>query len=663
MAFHTIWSVDLGKSALKAVKLRREGNSVEILAVDKVDYPLSDNGVDSSAQSKEALSVFKTRNQVKDPVVVAHPGQGTFSRFIKLPAFDQKKVKDMVRYEASQQIPFPLDEVIWDYHLVSREYLPGEEREVGLFAVRKEAIDDYLLEFTQEGLSVEMLSIGYLGLLNFIKYDINPQEPSIVLDIGATHTDLILVDGERFWIRPLPHSGNDVSKAIMAKFRLAFPDAEKLKIETGKVPQNAEKIFKAVIQPKLQELVQEVQRSIGYYRSQAGDVKFSKCFLLGNGSRVVGIKKFLEDSLGIPVDRVQSIGRLRVSRDVNVKLLQTELSAFGTALGLGIQAVGAGACRVDLIPTEEKLRKEIHRKRKHVFFAAVGLLLVMVATYGILEGKKSKIESAMDDANQDRIMKEVKANEKVVTSLEKQTSQSLAERTEDLRRLGEVRQGAIEGLRALERVLAGVSRKEPLDRVVQEGDDETLKTALAEAEARLKEKLWIPYLEVKLVQYPEDAAGTRSRARPGQPGAPRPAEGPQTVPAYKFTAFVMVKEGENQQASVDVIKNLLKTPLEQDLLTKQWTKLKEVALKSGTPGFKAIYYAPATGGGVVGVKEGDIPDQQGGPFFGTEVSWYMLPRHPPEPPRAAEVKEEDAEASRGPKGKARPSTATPPPKG
>ena len=207
MAFHTTWSVDLGKSSLKAARIRRERNSIEILAIDKVDYPLSENGVDSSTQAREALNVFRTRNEIRDPLVVAHPGQGTFSRFIKVPAFDQKKVKDMVRYEASQQIPFPLDEVIWDYHLIGRDYLPGEEREIGLFAVRRETIDDYLLEFSQEGLSVEMLTIGYLGLLNFIKYDIDPEEPAIVLDIGATHTDLVFIDGNRFWIRPLPHSG------------------------------------------------------------------------------------------------------------------------------------------------------------------------------------------------------------------------------------------------------------------------------------------------------------------------------------------------------------------------------------------------------------------------------------------------------------------------
>ena len=127
MAFHTIWSVDLGKSALKAVKLRRERNNVEILAIDKVDCPVSTNGMDASSDArKEVLSVFRSRNEVREPVVVSHPGQGTFSRFIKVPAFDDKKVHDMVQYEASQQIPFPLDEVIWDSGvMIATHWLQG----------------------------------------------------------------------------------------------------------------------------------------------------------------------------------------------------------------------------------------------------------------------------------------------------------------------------------------------------------------------------------------------------------------------------------------------------------------------------------------------------------------------------------------------------------
>ena len=92
MAINTVWSIDLGKSSLKAARLRRSQGNVEIIAVDKVDYPLGEGGEDTSALAREALEVFLARNSVKDPVVVAHPGQGTFSRFIKMPAFDQKKV-------------------------------------------------------------------------------------------------------------------------------------------------------------------------------------------------------------------------------------------------------------------------------------------------------------------------------------------------------------------------------------------------------------------------------------------------------------------------------------------------------------------------------------------------------------------------------------------
>ncbi len=647
MALQTIWSVDLGKAALKAVKLRREKNSVEILAVDKVDYPLSENGVDVAAQQKEALNVFRTRNEVKDPVVVAHPGQGTFSRFIKVPAIDSKKVRDMVRYEASQQIPFPLDEVIWDYHIVDRAYLAGEEREVGLFAVRKEAIDDYILEFTQEGLSVELLSIGYLGLLNFIRFDINPEEPSIIIDVGAAHTDLVIVDGPRFWIRPLPHSGNDISKAIMSRFKLGFPEAEKLKIETGKAPQQAEKIFKAVIQPKLQELVQEVQRSLGYYRSQHGETQFTKVYLLGGGSKVVGIKKFLEDSLGMPVEKVASIGRMRVSRDVNVKLLQSDLPAFGTALGLGIQAVGAGQCQVDLVPKEEKVRKQISRKRKHVFFAAGILFLAILASWGFIESRIKKVDDLIAEVTKGRIVQEAssKAMQEKIKSLEQQSNKTLSKVLEDLEQLGEVRQGVLAGLRALERVEAQFARKEPLEGQVTAGDDDARKKLVEDAQIRMKERAWIPYLKAELVHYPEDSARSTGGAAKA-PGGSRSEQKP-TAPGYKFTAYAVVKEAENQQASAEAIKTLVTTPLKNELNNpaRKWTKLLDIEVKAGVSGLKNISHAS---GGGQGTTRDDLPETQGGPFFGQELQWYMLPRFAAQPRVPEASPEEVSEVGKKP---------------
>ncbi len=617
MPFHTIWSVDLGKSSLKAVKLHRDRSNVEILAIDKVDYPLSADGVDSATQSKEALSVFRSRNDVRDPVVVAHPGQGTFSRFIKVPAFDQKKAKDMVRYEATQQIPFPLDEVVWDYHMIHREYLPGEEREIGLFAVRREAIDDYLLDFTKEGLAVEMLAIGYLGLFNFVKYDINPKEPAIVLDIGASHTDLILVDGERFWVRALPHSGNDVTKAIMARFKLEFPEAEKLKIETSKTPKQAAKIFQTVIQPKLQELVQEVHRSIGYYRSQAGEVKFTALYLLGNGSRIVGIKKFLEDRLGIPVERVQSIARVRVNRDVNVKLLQSELPAFGTALGCGIQAVGVGSCQVDLVPKEEKVRKEVHRKKKHVFFAAGILLLFILGAYALLNGKIERAKSALAG------MSDLpRFYPKDIKSLQEGAGEQIKVKLGLLKGVAEARQGSLAALRAVEDVLAKIPNAKAEEAIVEKEKPEGKTEALKKAEAALSEKLWVPYMKIALIQYPETVAATRTRTRASDKEKEKEKAG--TVPAYKTSAYVVLKARSAETESTKALQDMFVKPLQDALTLGQVTKLTKIDVLPGNNALETIAFEQGSGGVV-----GETPlAQQGKPFYGAEVQWTMVPRFP-----------------------------------
>ena len=44
-------------------------------------------------------------------------GQSSFARFIKLPPVEPKKIPEIVRFEAIQQIPFPLDDVEWSYQL------------------------------------------------------------------------------------------------------------------------------------------------------------------------------------------------------------------------------------------------------------------------------------------------------------------------------------------------------------------------------------------------------------------------------------------------------------------------------------------------------------------------------------------------------------------
>ncbi|MCZ6602597.1 MAG: pilus assembly protein PilM [Planctomycetota bacterium] len=109
------WGLDLGKSSLKAVKLHKDKDEVAILSVAHIEYGAA--GGDARAGVRSALRTFLDTHTVKgDKIVVAMPGRMAFSRFIKLPPLSEvKKVDEIVRYEAQQQIPFPIDEVVWDY--------------------------------------------------------------------------------------------------------------------------------------------------------------------------------------------------------------------------------------------------------------------------------------------------------------------------------------------------------------------------------------------------------------------------------------------------------------------------------------------------------------------------------------------------------------------
>jgi len=635
MAFHTIWSVDLGKSSLKAVKLSRDRNNIEILAVDKVDYPVGKTGVDAATHMREALEIFRSRNHVTEPVAVIHPGQGTLYRSIKVPASDDKKLDAMVGYEAAQQIPFPLDEVIWDYHVTQKQYLPGEERDVSLFAVRREAIDDFLLDFANEDLNVEVVSISYLGLLNFVAHDLRPEEPSIVLDIGAAHTDLVLIDEERFWVRPLPHSGNDITNAIAQRFKLSFADAEKLKVEASKVPQQAVKIFQAVIQPKLRELVGEIHRSIGYYRSQAGEVAFKNLYLLGNGAKIVGIKKFLEEQLGVRVHRVQSINHFRINRDVNLKLLQANLPAFGAALGCAVQALGAGACEVDLVPREEKLRKELARKQKHVFIAAGILAVLMILAWFLINRQIGEVEGQIAEA--ERKQKTLSQWSAKIAEVEKGSGNdaedggltAVVAKQTFLTGIARSRALPLLGLRAFHDVLGSFRNREIVEITVPEEDTTRVESARQEfVEGRLLEALWVPHLSIQATTFPEPSERAGSRA----------TAAPNAVPAYRFTAYVVIKKRpEGDVASYQHIRSRFAEPL-RDAHQLLGFIDPSVTVEQGAE-IPAIFYPE-------GRSASAAAPQEGGPYYGALVTWLVYKEKPVEEKPANEDGEDgDDDAS------------------
>src|SRR4051794_27459026 len=173
-----VWALDIGQAALKAIKLvpgeTPEGVVAE--AFDFVEYPkiLSQPDADPDELVREALQTFLERNDLKGcRVAIGVPGQSGLVKFIKLPPVEKKRIPDIVKFEARQQIPFALEEVVWAYQQIGDDDEGDDDftmAEVGLFAMKRDQINRAITPLTVVGIEVDIVQMGPIALCNFITY-------------------------------------------------------------------------------------------------------------------------------------------------------------------------------------------------------------------------------------------------------------------------------------------------------------------------------------------------------------------------------------------------------------------------------------------------------------------------------------------------------------
>ncbi len=389
-----VWGIDIGQCALKALRCRvsDDGDSLIAEAFDYIEYPkiLSQPGAEPAELVGEALKQFLSRNSlIGDRVAVSVSGQAGLARFIKLPPVEAKKIPDIVRYEARQQIPFDLNDVVWDYQRMgggSVEEGFALETEVGLFAMKRDAVLRALEPFAKAGIEVDIVQLTPLVLYNFLVFDqlrdlpspeeYDPEDPPesvVIVSLGTDATDLVVTNGFRVWQRSIPLGGNHFTKALTKELKLTFAKAEHLKRNATAAP-DPKAVFQAM-RPVFADLLTELQRSIGYFSNVDRSAKIGRVVALGNAMRLPGLRRYLSQSLGYEIEKLDSFQRLGGPQVVNAPSFKENLLSFGVAYGLALQGLGKAAVHTNLLPKEIILDRLIGRKKPWAIAAAALLLL------------------------------------------------------------------------------------------------------------------------------------------------------------------------------------------------------------------------------------------------------------------------------------------------
>ncbi|MGE3853809.1 MAG: type IV pilus assembly protein PilM [Planctomycetota bacterium] len=393
-----VWGIELGTTSIKAVKLSVTKEGLEISDLEVIELPESTGGEDELEQTREdklliTLEALKEKKALKaDPCWISIPGHQSFNRIISLPLLDPKKFRETVKFEAQQQMPISMDEIIWDYQLVNRNPKVGDEVQVSLFAVRKEIVDAYVTLMQSAGLNLAGIQVAPLAIYNFIKYDQKFPKSGVVIDIGADNTDVVIVDENKIWIRNVPTGGNAITKTLAERFKIPRDEAEKLKVKAAKSKQ-AQKIF-GVMKPALRELLSEINRSLGFYKSQNPNVKLTYMMLMGAGSHLLGLKKFFEQQLQFRVDKLSHLKRLQRGRNADPGTLNDHITTLAVAMGLGTQGLESGDNRINLVPEEIKTAGMARQKYPMVLGAMIVLVLASLLPMFGVGNLKERAEAA-----------------------------------------------------------------------------------------------------------------------------------------------------------------------------------------------------------------------------------------------------------------------------
>lgn len=390
-----VLGLDIGHRSIKALLMRKGKSGIEVLKASLVK-------IESSPEEKEerGAKVLDALGKVlaevgKKPgrAALACSGQVVFPRLIKLPPVAKGKLKQIVQYEAQQQIPFSLQDVIWDYHLLpSKE--PSEISTL-ILAVKKEIVKDILSLVSPMKLEIELLDFTPLSIYNTIYFNGEvPEDKAIaILDMGAQSSDITMVEaGEIAMVRPIPLGGDSITQAVARNFGVDFHEAERIKEEEGFAAllgkeasgEKEQKLFSAM-RPILDEFLDEIRRSIGYYRSQLRGSAIECLIVTGGGVQLKNIDKFLEESLRIKVAKLNPFVKVHIPLEILSKF--PEASQFSVALGLGLRLLGEGRIKINLLPPQFLQRVEFRKKEPVLVGSFILVLLIMLVYAGIIRQK------------------------------------------------------------------------------------------------------------------------------------------------------------------------------------------------------------------------------------------------------------------------------------
>jgi len=323
------FGLDIGIFAIKVVKLRLLKDAVELC-----DFVLEPSQADLALALKKITDSYGIKT-----ASISVSGSATVVRYVVFPQMNVEELKQSLRFEAQQYIPFPVNEAHLDSYIL-KEGLPDNKMLVLVAAVKKELINQRLKLIQDAGIKVNSVDFDSLALVKAFNFNYSKEEYGsaenktiALLNIGASMSNLnILENGIPVLSRDIYIAGNNLTQKIQEAIGIDFKSIEELKPNIDK-----EKLDKVVAAAEsvLSDLSKELRTSFDYYESQSAS-SVIKIFLSGGGSKFTGLKDMLANLLSIEVEYWDPLRKISIVDNINSEKIKAISSQLAVAVGLAL---------------------------------------------------------------------------------------------------------------------------------------------------------------------------------------------------------------------------------------------------------------------------------------------------------------------------------------
>ena len=382
-------SLNIGSQTIGLAKFRVQARGGLVL----LDYRCQEILADPAGEGTRQAQITAALREMLDELGIKHSSvnyavgaQSAFLRFVKLPPVEEEKIERIVGFEAQQNVPFPIDEVVWDYQIVGGGM--DEQIQVVIVAIKADYLEGINAAVEESGLRANKVGIATTGLYNAFRYNYaDATSCSLVVDVGARTTNLVFIEPGKVFMRSVPIGGSSITAAVAKEFGESFAAAELRKKRDAFVslggpyaePPDPEiaRVSK-IARSTLTRLHGEVMRSISYYRAQQQGSAPERVFLAGGSTGMPYMREFFSEKLRVPVEFFNPLRKVAAADSARVREVSQSAHLLGELVGLALRSVGSCPIELNLLPESVVRRKDLERRRPFFVMAAACFLLALL---------------------------------------------------------------------------------------------------------------------------------------------------------------------------------------------------------------------------------------------------------------------------------------------